>query len=129
MICDRTEKVINVKDIVIGDIVLLESGEIVPCDGIFLSGHNVKCDESNTTGELDTMEKVPYEEVVKKEKSDELGPVTNCFVLSGSKVLEGVGKYVVIAVGTKSFSSRIMIGESIVIFLVHWEFIDGRPNL
>jgi len=34
----------------------------------------------------------------------------DCFILSGSKVLEGVGKYVVVAVGTKSFNGRIMMG-------------------
>lgn len=33
-----------------------------------------------------------------------------CFVVSGSKVLEGVGSYVVDAVGTKSFDGRIMMG-------------------
>ena len=96
----------------------------MPFDGIFLSGHNVKCDESSATGESDAMKKVPYEEVMRKEKSGELGPHTDCFVLSGSKVLEGVGKYVVIAVGTKSFNGRIMMGGSIVIFLVHLKTID-----
>ncbi len=35
---------------------------------------------------------------------------TDCFIVSGSKVLEGVGKYVVVAVGTKSFNGRIMMG-------------------
>lgn len=35
---------------------------------------------------------------------------TDCFVVSGSKVLEGVGSYVVVAVGTKSFNGRIMMG-------------------
>ena len=51
-------------------------------------------------------------------------PHTDCFVLSGSNVLEGVGKYIVIAVGTKGFNGRIMMGESIVVFVVQWEFID-----
>jgi len=37
----------------------------------------------------------------------------DCFVVSGSKVLEGVGSYVVIAVGTKSFNSRIMMGARV----------------
>lgn len=31
--------------------------------------------------------------------------------MSGSKVLEGVGSYVVVAVGTKSFNGRIMMGS------------------
>ena len=35
---------------------------------------------------------------------------TDCFMVSGSKVLEGYGKYVAMAVGEKSFNGRIMMG-------------------
>ena len=35
---------------------------------------------------------------------------TSYFMVSGAKVLEGCGKYVVIAVGQKSFNGRIMMG-------------------
>lgn len=38
---DGIEQTIDVQDIVVGDVVLFESGEIIPCDGIFLSGCNV----------------------------------------------------------------------------------------
>lgn len=40
---------------------------------------------------------------------------TDCFIVSGSKVLEGVGSYVVVAVGTRSFNGRIMMGASVVL--------------
>jgi Ca2+-transporting ATPase len=36
----------------------------------------------------------------------------DCFILSGSKVLEGVGKYVVVAVGIESFNGRILRGKA-----------------
>jgi Ca2+-transporting ATPase len=85
----------------------LEPGEIVPCDGVFLSGHNVKCDESGATGESDAIKKVSYEELVQLGSE---GAHADCFMVSGSKVLEGVGRYVVVAVGTKSFNGRIMMG-------------------
>ncbi|KIK99153.1 hypothetical protein PAXRUDRAFT_132713 [Paxillus rubicundulus Ve08.2h10] len=100
-------------EVVVGDIALLEPGEIVPCDGIFLSGHNVKCDESAATGESDAIKKVPYagclalKDAQNGVHSDSAH--TDCFVVSGSKVLEGVGRYVVVAVGTKSFNGRIMM--------------------
>lgn len=42
----------------VGDIALLEPGEIIPCDGVFLRGHNVRCDESGATGESDAIKKV-----------------------------------------------------------------------
>jgi Ca2+-transporting ATPase len=102
----------------------LEPGEIVPCDGVFLSGHNVKCDESGATGESDAIKKVSYEECIAlRDKARAMEGAdggdmhmgrgmghTDCFVVSGSKILEGVGTYVVVAVGTKSFNGRIMMG-------------------
>ena len=113
-----------------GDIALLEPGEIAPCDGIFISGHNVKCDESGASGESDDIKKVTYKEclaLAEKELQEarEEGAVgggegglnkgrgshTDCFILSGSKVVEGVGSYVVIAVGEKSFHGRNMMGK------------------
>ncbi len=95
-----------------GDIALLEPGEIVPCDGIFLQGHNVKCDESGLTGESDAIKKLPYAAVERALRAGTLSGHTDCFVVSGSKVLEGVGSYVVIAVGPRSFNGRIMIALS-----------------
>ncbi|KAJ4479980.1 Ca-transporting ATPase [Lentinula aciculospora] len=111
------EKVIDIKEVVVGDIALLEPGEIVPCDGVFLSGHNCRCDESGATGESDAIRKVSWDDwsaLRKKHAEDkdvhnsELAHVDS-FVVSGSKVLEGVGRYVVIAVGQKSFNGRIMM--------------------
>jgi Ca2+-transporting ATPase len=37
---------------------------VIPCDGIFLSGHNVRCDESSATGESDAIKKLSYEECI-----------------------------------------------------------------
>ncbi|KAI8090785.1 PMCA-type calcium-translocating P-type ATPase [Thamnidium elegans] len=99
---DRTLKVlrngreqqISVYDINVGDILMLEPGDIIPVDGLFLQGHNLACDESSATGESDTMKKKPD---------------GDCFILSGSKVLEGVGKAVVIAVGENSFFGKTMM--------------------
>ncbi|KAG2196901.1 hypothetical protein INT47_005125 [Mucor saturninus] len=101
---DRTVKVlrsgreqqISVYDLNVGDVLMLEPGDIIPVDGLFLEGHNMACDESSATGESDTMKKQP------EEKGD-------CFILSGSKVLEGVGRAVVIAVGENSFFGRTMM--------------------
>ncbi|KAF9524821.1 Ca-transporting ATPase [Crepidotus variabilis] len=99
------------KQVVVGDIALIEPGEIIPCDGIFISGHNVKCDESGATGESDAIKKLPYSDVIDlHRKSDGKDTIhTDCFMISGSKVLEGVGKYLIVAVGTKSFNGRIMM--------------------
>ncbi|EDR08465.1 Ca-transporting ATPase [Laccaria bicolor S238N-H82] len=110
VIRDGVEKVVDVKEVVVGDIALLEPGEIIPCDGIFISGHNVRCDESGATGESDAIRKVPFHDVVQLHTAqDPHAEHTDCFMISGSKVLEGVGRYVIVAVGTKSFNGRIMM--------------------
>lgn len=115
VIRDGAEKVVDIKEVLVGDIALVEPGEILPCDGVFLSGHNVKCDESGATGESDAIKKVPYHEVMelfKQARAEGKDPHmlhADCFMVSGGKVLEGVGKYVVVAVGPKSFNGRIMM--------------------
>ncbi|KAG2341321.1 calcium-translocating P-type ATPase [Suillus weaverae] len=111
-----------IDEVVVGDVALLEPGEIVPCDGIFLAGHNVRCDESAATGESDAIKKASYADCLALKQAlsgalaeggalggEHVSTHTDCFVVSGSKVLEGVGSYVVVAVGTKSFNGRIMM--------------------
>ncbi|WRT66112.1 calcium-translocating P-type ATPase, PMCA-type [Kwoniella shivajii] len=105
------EMVINTKDLVVGDICLLEPGEILPVDGVFLRGHNVRCDESGATGESDAIKKFTYDDCIAERDSLQPGEKAkkDCFLISGGKVLEGVGEYVVISVGTNSFNGRIMM--------------------
>jgi Ca2+-transporting ATPase len=136
------ERVIDVKDLLVGDIALLEPGEIVPCDGVFISGHNVRCDESGATGESDAIKKVAYDECIalreqtKREGTDihefdAANAHTDCFMVSGSKVLEGYGKYVVIAVGQKSFNGRIMMGTQLgnsPLIPRHWSHRPSRSS-
>ncbi|KAL1405555.1 plasma membrane calcium [Vanrija albida] len=105
------EMVINVQELVVGDIAIVEPGEVVPVDGVFVRGHGVRCDESAATGESDTIKKSTYDECIAERAKLGEGQhlKTDCFMLSGSKVLDGVGEYVVIAVGTTSFNGRIMM--------------------
>ncbi|KAH8113119.1 hypothetical protein DFH11DRAFT_1728039 [Phellopilus nigrolimitatus] len=49
--------------------------------------------------------------VKKGEADSSVSSHADCFVVSGSKVLEGAGSYVVIAVGIKSFNGRIMMAS------------------
>lgn len=84
----------------------------------------MKCDESGATGESDAIKKLTYDEIVRQQKTGDLGGHTDCFMVSGSKVLEGVGSYVVIAVGTKSFNGRIMMGSFF--FVSYFIYLCGR---
>ncbi|KAF9114743.1 hypothetical protein BGX27_009967 [Mortierella sp. AM989] len=115
---------LSVFDVVVGDILHLEPGDVISADGIFLGGHNLKCDESAMTGESDAVKKVSFEEYKKLEEAeaalhkDEPTALTtephglhgvDPFIISGSKVLEGVGLYVVTGVGPNSFHGKTMM--------------------
>ena len=104
---------VNVYDLVVGDIMHLEAGDVVPVDGVLLDGYNISCDESTATGESDTIRKVPAEIALNNtlahvKFNDDLDP----FILSGSKVIEGFGKFVVTAVGPNSRHGRTLMGKS-----------------
>jgi len=101
---------ISVYDVLVGDVLHLEPGDMVPADGIFISGHNVKCDESSATGESDQLKKTGGEQVLRlmeqgHTKSGDMDP----FIISGSKVLEGVGTYLVTSVGVNSSYGKILM--------------------
>jgi hypothetical protein len=116
---DGQKQLIHVHDAVVGDIVLLEPGKVIPCNRVFLSGHNVRCDESSATGDLDAIKKLPYQVCItlrnkqltefdpdsdipignvdntsgsprKNHSSLDLPGHMDCFVVSGSKVVEGL---------------------------------------
>ena len=83
---------ISVYDILVGDVLHMEPGDLIPADGVFISGHNVKCDESSATGESDQMKKTNAEQVLRLlERGHHDAKDLDPFIISGSKVLEGVG--------------------------------------
>ncbi|RPA93907.1 calcium-translocating P-type ATPase [Choiromyces venosus 120613-1] len=100
---------ISVHDIMVGDVLHLEPGDMIPADGIFITGHNLKCDESSATGESDQMKKTPGEEVMRQIEAGTASSKLDPFILSGSKVLEGVGTYLVTSVGVNSSFGKIMM--------------------
>ena len=101
---------INVKDVLAGDVLHLEPGDMVPVDGIFIGGHNVKCDESSATGESDALKKIGGDQVMRliEEGHTDLKKL-DCFIISGSKVLEGVGTYMATSVGVNSSYGKILM--------------------
>lgn len=83
---------------------------MIPADGIFISGHNVKCDESSATGESDSLKKTAGARVSQllgegHTNHKDLDP----FIISGAKVLEGFGTYLVTSVGVNSSFGKIMM--------------------
>ncbi|EGZ10538.1 hypothetical protein PHYSODRAFT_520956 [Phytophthora sojae] len=73
-------------NLLVGDIVRVDLGDIIPADGMVFDEKELKMDESAMTGESDLLTK-------NRE---------NPFLLSGTKVMEGLGKMLVICVGENS---------------------------
>ncbi|KAK2534456.1 hypothetical protein Q9966_007109 [Columba livia] len=78
---------IPVAEIVVGDIAQVKYGDLLPADGIFIQGNDLKIDESSLTGESDQVR-----------KSVDKDPM----LLSGTHVMEGSGRMLVTAVGVNS---------------------------
>jgi P-type Ca2+ transporter type 2C len=87
----------------------LEPGDSVPADGVFVSGHNVKCDESSITGESDQKKKTPGDEAMAQIEAGASVNTIDPFIISGSKVLEGVGTYLVTGVGVHSSYGKLIV--------------------
>ena len=91
----RLNKVLK-QDVVVGDIVKLESGDEIPADGILLDSTNLRIDESNFTGEL-------YANKTSEESEfDNDATYKSNFLLRGSIVIEGEGLYRVTATGMET---------------------------
>jgi Ca2+-transporting ATPase len=100
---------ISVFDILVGDVVHLEPGDMIPVDGIFIDGHNVKCDESQTTGESDLLRKTPADTVYAAIENHESLRKLDPFILSGAQVTEGVGTFLVTSTGVNSSYGKTLM--------------------
>lgn len=75
-------------DVVVGDILFLQTGDIVPVDGICVESFGLKCDESSVTGESDFIRKSGGQMVLEALKSGQYRQ-QDPFILSGAKIIEG----------------------------------------
>ncbi|KAI8916238.1 hypothetical protein EDD86DRAFT_222146 [Gorgonomyces haynaldii] len=80
-------------DIVVGDVVLISTGDVFPSDGVLISGFDLEVDESTMTGEPKA--------IYKGDKDP--------FLLSGTRVMKGMGQMIVIATGVNSLHGRSML--------------------
>ena len=102
--------------ILVGDIVQINEGMDIPADGFILDASEILCDESSMTGETEPLKKLVLADCLKKrneiisegtKKDVNYHSIPSPVLLSGSRVLQGEGKFVVIVVGPKSCLGRI----------------------
>jgi Ca2+-transporting ATPase len=89
------------KDIVVGDVVLVEVGDEIPADGRLLSSTDLQINESSLTGEQITNKFVDES----KGRKDATYPVN--LVLRSSMVMNGRGVFVVTAIGDETEIGRV----------------------
>ena len=95
-------QMITARELVPGDIVLLEAGDYIPADGRLLDAESLKINEGMLTGESEAVEKIttPIGQEVT------LGDQRN-MVFSSSFVVNGRGKFVVTGTGEKTEIGKI----------------------
>ncbi|KAI5866375.1 calcium-translocating P-type ATPase [Durotheca rogersii] len=100
---------ISVFDLLAGDVVHLEPGDLIPVDGILIQGFDVKCDESQATGESDIIRKRPGDEVFAAIENGEDTRKLDPFIQSGGRVMEGVGTFLATSTGIYSSYGKTMV--------------------
>lgn len=102
---------IRISNVLVGDLVHINPGDIAPADGMLIRGHRVKCDESSLTGESEPVDKHPLKTSPDR-KNDQSNynerADTDPFIYSHTKIVEGVGDFLVLATGTRSSHGRIL---------------------
>lgn len=94
---------ISVFDIVVGDLLRVEAGDILSADGVLVEAFRMRCDESHLSGEAEAVHKMP----VHKCSRGSHGGSADSFMYSGAVVSQGFGTYIVTAVGINSTTGRI----------------------
>lgn len=99
---DGTAVIIPARELVVGDVILLEAGDMVPADGRLIENASLKINESALTGESLAVEK----STAAISEDVPLGDRTN-MLFSGSFVTYGRGKAVVTDIGMETEVGRI----------------------
>ena len=95
---DSKVQVIARREVVVGDVVIVETGDEVPADGILFEAMDLQVDESSLTGEPLTNKEVRKGDYgTQSQDGQEAYPKD--LLLRSSMVMAGTGRYVVTAVG------------------------------
>ncbi|PNW83854.1 hypothetical protein CHLRE_04g217954v5 [Chlamydomonas reinhardtii] len=110
------------RQLLVGDLLLVEAGDILQADGLLVAGDEIRLDQSHLTGEsddvircaepLDSAGGAAAGSMMQRYSGGATPPAAPAapaasIVLSGSKVLDGYGRMVVLAVGPYSQQGSI----------------------
>lgn len=105
VIRNNKEISIPIKEITIGDIVLLSAGSMIPADLRVLESKDLYVGQSSLTGESDAVKKISNSEISLNDIDNISDLDTICFM--GTNVISGSGKGAVIKVANSTYFGKI----------------------
>ena len=87
------------REVVVGDVVMVETGDEVPADGELFEATDLQVDESSLTGEPMTTKNIEHSTLNIEHSSSAEEAYAKNLLLRSSMVMSGTGRYVVTAVG------------------------------
>ena len=100
---DGTEQEIPIHDVVRGDIVVLNAGDIVPADGRVVEANHLYVDESSLTGESAPALKSPRDGDLDPGRDEDRAGL----VFFGTSVVSGAGRALIVATGARTSYGEI----------------------
>jgi len=105
VIRDKKETDIPIKDVTIGDIVILKAGSMIPADLRILESKDLYVGQSALTGESDAVRKLSYTDIKENDISSISDLDTICFM--GTNVISGSAKCAVIKTSNNTYFGKI----------------------
>ena len=109
VIRDENQKEIRQEKVVVGDIITLSAGSVIPADLYLLESKDLFINESNFTGESRAVEKIANKH---KNSEDPIDQPNIC--LMGCNVISGQGKGVVIKTGLNTYMGKMNVKKEVV---------------
>ncbi|XP_049785992.1 calcium-transporting ATPase PAT1-like [Schistocerca cancellata] len=78
------ESILSTAEVVVGDLCLVNVGDVIPADGVLIESYDLKVEDTRISGDVPCMQKGPTD------------PIVN----AGTVVIEGFGRMIVASVGT-----------------------------
>ena len=104
---DGEQRPVPAAEVVVGDVLILAEGDIVPADATVVEAAALLVDESALTGESVPVEKAAASRPDAAGRPDATGDLERAGVSAGTVVVRGRGRAVVTATGTDSAMGRI----------------------
>ncbi|KAG6022615.1 hypothetical protein E4U40_004498 [Claviceps sp. LM458 group G5] len=95
---------VDITQVLVGDIMHIEAGEVIAVDGVLIQACGLYINEASISGESGMVQKT-----VSGDHDASHAVLADPFILSGTTVSRGVGRYLVLSVGVNSTYGRTLM--------------------